>query len=85
MRTSLIMGIISLLLAIVFFIIFCNYEKYNLNHNPKTKEQAYLSKLQEVLFLCTLFAGSVFAICFLFNIPYLLDNFLKVLRNVFDF
>ena len=80
MRTSLVVGIISLLLERVHFVIFVIYE----NHiSKKNTNPLYLNKVQETLFILILLFLSIFVICFIINFKNMTILIQKIFKVIF--
>ena len=85
MQISLVVGIISLLLAVVFFIAFSAYEKYKNRKNEKYKNEMYLGKTSELFFILFLIFSSIFFICFIINLDFIfckIQNIFEALLNI---
>ena len=82
MRTSLVVvvGKISLLLAVLFFVIFVIFENYMMK---KEKNPMYLNKIEESLFILVLFFSSIFAICFFMNTKNMISFISHVFKVIF--
>lgn len=80
MRTSLVVGIISLLLAILLFVILVIYENHMMK---KEKNPMYLNKIGESLFILVLFFSSIFAICFFMNTKNMISFISHVFKVIF--
>ena len=80
MRTSLVVGIISLLLAIFLFVILVIYENHMMK---KEKNPMYLNKIGESLFILVLFFSSIFAICFFMNTKNMISFISHVFKVIF--
>ena len=80
MRTSLVVGIISLLLAILLFVILVIYENHMMK---KEKNPMYLNKIGESLFILVLFFSSIFAICFFMSTKNMISFISHVFKVIF--
>ena len=77
------LGIISLLLAFACLVIFSILENRNLK-NEKYKENEFLGKVEEFIFMLFLFFASVFCICLFVEFPYIWDTVCNWFKNIFN-
>ena len=84
MRISLVVGIISLLLAAVFFVIFSVYENHMYKKDESYKDHMYVGTFQEVIFILFLIFATIFSICLFLNFSYIFKAILGVLANLLN-
>ena len=83
MRISLVVEIISLLLAVVLFFIFSAYEKYLYKKKDENCQKKYVGKFQEIVFMLFLLSSSSFCICLILNFNFIFNTILKLIGSLF--
>ena len=78
-RIIIIVAIISLVLAVLFFSLLCIYTN---KENTKDASKIYLDKNEEFCFFAFLFFSSIFSLCFIYNIPFLFGKLWALLKNI---
>ena len=79
----LTMGIIFLVLAVASLFIFSILENRNLK-NDEYKENEFLGKTEEFIFMLFLFFASAFCICIFVEFPYIWDTVCNWFKNFFN-
>lgn len=78
-KIIIIVAIVALLLAVLFFSLLCIYTN---KENTKDESEIYLDKKEEFCFLAFLFFSSIFSLCLIYNIPFIWNKLCDFLKNI---
>lgn len=80
-RITIIIAIFSLVLCVLSFSLLYVYESKEENKN---KSKMYLDKKGEIYFLSFMFFSSIFSLCLIYNIPFLLGILWDLFKDILD-